>query len=80
MVREIDAASVGTRASIGEKRTLLVQPALSNHPELSIEANANLATARLVTGLSIDGDGIPTLSLCERPMAPDPLILPGICG
>src|SRR5205823_5250687 len=27
-----------------ENRTLLVQPALSNHPELLVDANANLAT------------------------------------
>jgi hypothetical protein len=42
-----------------EKRTLLVQPALSNHPELPVDANANLATARLVTGISTEGDVIP---------------------
>ena len=49
---------LATRART-ENRTLLVQPALSNHPELHIGANANLATARLVTGLSTDGDVIP---------------------
>jgi hypothetical protein len=42
-----------------ENRTLLVQPALSNHPELRLGANAYLATARLVTGLSTDGTVIP---------------------
>jgi len=42
-----------------ENRTLLVQPALLNHPVLCIGANANLATARVVTGLSPDGDVIP---------------------
>jgi hypothetical protein len=45
-----------------EKRTLLVQPALSNHPELGLGANPNLATARLVTGLTINGDVIPIFS------------------
>jgi hypothetical protein len=42
-----------------EKRTLLVQPALSNHPALYVEANGALATARLVTGRSTDGTVIP---------------------
>jgi hypothetical protein len=42
-----------------EKRTLLVQPALSNHPDLSVEMNGALATARLVTGLSLDGEVFP---------------------
>ena len=49
---------LATRART-ENRTLLVQPALSNHPELRVGANADLATARLVTGLSTDGDVIP---------------------
>jgi Sugar-transfer associated ATP-grasp len=49
---------LATRART-EHRTLLVQPALSNHPEFRLGANAYLATARLVTGLSIDGDVIP---------------------
>jgi hypothetical protein len=35
---------------------LLVQPALSNHPKLGVDANGALATARLVTGISLDGD------------------------
>jgi hypothetical protein len=39
-----------------EKRTLLVQPNLSNHPDLGIETNAGLATARLVTGHSTGSD------------------------
>ena len=39
-----------------EKRTLLVQPNLSNHPDLRLETNGALATARLVTGQSTDGD------------------------
>jgi hypothetical protein len=39
-----------------EKRTLLVQPNLSNHPDLRVETNGALATARLVTGHSTDGD------------------------
>jgi hypothetical protein len=37
-----------------EKRTLLVQPSLSNHPDLRVETNRTLATARLVTGCSTD--------------------------
>ena len=49
---------LATRART-ENRTLLVQPALVNHRELHIAATANLATARLVTGLSADGDVIP---------------------
>jgi hypothetical protein len=49
---------LATRART-ENRTLLVQPVLSNHPEFRLGANADLATARLVTGLSADGDVIP---------------------
>jgi hypothetical protein len=45
---------LATRAHT-ENRTLLVQPALSNHPDLGAGSNAALATARLVTGRSIDG-------------------------
>lgn len=53
-IEELDGY-LATRART-ENRTLLVQPALSNHPELHLDANASLATARLVTGLSTDGD------------------------
>jgi Sugar-transfer associated ATP-grasp len=49
---------LATRA-VTENRTLLVQPVLSNHPELPVDANANLATARLVTGISNEGVVIP---------------------
>jgi hypothetical protein len=49
---------LATRART-ENRTLLVQPALSNHPALNVGENAKLATARLVTGLSVDGHVIP---------------------
>src|SRR5207248_2639588 len=42
-----------------ENRTLLAQPALINHPALRIPANANLATARVVTGISTHGNVIP---------------------
>jgi len=45
---------LATRART-ENRTLLVQPALANHPRLGIDANGALATARLVTGISLDG-------------------------
>src|SRR5262249_32615358 len=44
-----------TRAR-NEKRTLLVQPNLSNHRDLGLETNRGLATARLVTGHSNDAD------------------------
>ena len=40
-------------------RTLIVQPVLSNHPDLRVEPNGALATARLVTGRSIDGEVTP---------------------
>jgi hypothetical protein len=39
-----------------ERRALLVQPNLSNHPDLCVEVNGALATARLVTGHSIHSD------------------------
>jgi Sugar-transfer associated ATP-grasp len=45
-----------------ENRTLLVQPALSNHPALHVNPNAALATARLVTGVSTDGNVFPICS------------------
>jgi len=46
---------LATRAR-NENRTLLVQPNLSNAPELHLEINQALATARLVTGHSTGGD------------------------
>jgi hypothetical protein len=46
---------LATRAH-SENRTLLVQPLLSSHPDLRAEANEALATARLVTGRSRDGE------------------------
>jgi hypothetical protein len=42
-----------------EHLTLLVQPALANHPELRTEPDEALATARLVTGRSIQGEITP---------------------
>jgi hypothetical protein len=42
-----------------ENLTLLVQPALSNHPDIRSESNEALATARLVTGRSIHGEVTP---------------------
>jgi hypothetical protein len=42
-----------------ENLTLLVQPALSNHPEIRSKPNEALATARLVTGRSIHGEVVP---------------------
>jgi hypothetical protein len=56
--REDLEAYLATRAR-KENRSLLVQPVLLNHSSLRIPANANLATARVVTGLSIDGNVIP---------------------
>ena len=52
---------LANRARI-ENLTLLVQPALSNHPEIRSEPNEALATARLVTGRSIDGEVMPIFS------------------
>jgi Sugar-transfer associated ATP-grasp len=49
---------LATRAE-NEKRTLLVQPVLLNHPGLHVDTNAALATVRLVTGRSADGDVVP---------------------
>jgi hypothetical protein len=46
---------LATRAE-NEKRTLLVQPVLLNHPNLRVETNSALATVRLVTGRSANGD------------------------
>jgi hypothetical protein len=42
-----------------KNRTLIVQPVLSNHPNLRVEPNGALATVRLVTGRSIDGEVTP---------------------
>lgn len=39
-----------------ENLTLLVQPVLSNHPDLGVQSNGALAATRLVTGRSIDGE------------------------
>ena len=49
---------LGNRAR-SENFTLLVQPALSNHPDLRLGSNEALATARLVTGRSIHGEVMP---------------------
>jgi hypothetical protein len=49
---------LATRAE-NEKRTLLVQPVLLNHPDLHVETNAALATVRLVTGRSANSDVVP---------------------
>jgi hypothetical protein len=46
-----------------ENRTLLVQPNLSNHPALRLGPNSPLAAARLVTGLSTDGNVFPIFGL-----------------
>jgi hypothetical protein len=45
-----------------ENLTLLVQPALSNHPGLCLKPNEPLATSRLVTGRSIYGEVLPIFS------------------
>src|SRR5262249_24992547 len=42
-----------------ENLTLLVQPGLSNHPDIHAEPHEALATARLVTGRSFDGEVAP---------------------
>ena len=55
---------LATRAQT-ENRTLLIQPGLSNHPELRLDANVYLATARLVTGLSTDGSVTPLFGLFQ---------------
>ena len=58
-IRAVDLSDyLATRARI-ENQALLVQPLLSNHPNLHTEPNAALATARLVTGHSISGEIIP---------------------
>ena len=49
---------IATRAR-SENRTLLVQPALSNHPALGIAPNSRLAAARLITGLTTNGSAFP---------------------
>jgi hypothetical protein len=55
-IRPADLGSyLATRAE-NEKRTLLVQPVLFNHPDLHVETNAALATVRVVTGRSADGN------------------------
>jgi hypothetical protein len=59
-------AYLQTRAHL-EARDLLVQPALSNHPKLQAPAPANLATARLVTGISDDGKVIPIIGFIYFP-------------
>jgi hypothetical protein len=55
-IRREDLDGYLTTRAENEKRTLLVQPVLLNHPGLRVEKNAALATVRLVTGRSADGD------------------------
>src|SRR5262249_55133953 len=45
-----------------ENRTLVVQPVLSNHPDLRLEPCEALATARLVTGRTVGGKVMPIFS------------------
>ena len=45
-----------------ENRTLLVQPLLRSHTDFNAESNGALATARLVTGRSADGEICPSLA------------------
>ena len=52
---------LATRART-ENRTLLIQPALVNHPGLLAGPSACLSPARLVTGLSNNGDVVPIYS------------------
>jgi hypothetical protein len=56
--RDTLAGYIAKRALI-ENRTLLIQPALYNHPELRTNANASLATARLVSGITTDNKVVP---------------------
>jgi Sugar-transfer associated ATP-grasp len=52
---------LATRART-EKRTLLVQPALTNHPALRVAPHSSLAAARLITGLATNGSVFPICS------------------
>jgi hypothetical protein len=58
-LRRQDLANYLEARARSEKRTLLVQPALSNHPQLGVDSKGALATARLVTGISLDGNVVP---------------------
>jgi hypothetical protein len=42
-----------------ENLTLIVQPVLSNHPDLRVQSSGALATARLVTGRAMNGEVTP---------------------
>jgi hypothetical protein len=57
-----DLSGYLTNRARTEDRTLVVQPALANHPRLRVESGGALATARLVTGRSIDGKVMPLFS------------------
>jgi hypothetical protein len=58
-LRREDLAGYLADRALTENLTLLVQPALLNHPDLRTEPNEALATARLVTGRSIEGEITP---------------------
>ena len=51
------------RRAMTENRTLLVQPALTNCAKLRLGEKSNLATARLVTGLTTHGDVVPIFGI-----------------
>jgi hypothetical protein len=55
-VRPEDLIDYLARRACTERQALLVQPYLSNHPDLGLESHGALATARLITGHSRDGD------------------------
>jgi hypothetical protein len=58
-LRPEDLGSYLANRARNENLTLLVQPALSNHPAICSEPDEALATARLVTGRSIHGEVMP---------------------
>jgi hypothetical protein len=58
-IRPEDLGDYLAKRAQTEKQTLIVQPALSNLPDLDVRENAELATVRLVTGLSADGQVVP---------------------
>ena len=59
--REELGAYLANRARI-KNQTLVVQPVLSNHPDLRVESSGALATVRLVTGRSVNDEVIPIFS------------------
>ncbi len=66
-----DSTAVGDlRAVVGQVKGLIAQPLLQSHPDIPVPEGAALATVRVVTGRTGDGDAAVLSALAELPQDP----------